>query len=242
MYCKFCGATIDDNSTYCTVCGKNLVETVSRSQSSSNVNTQPIANIPKGIYIDGYEYTPTVFVVQAIAEAVLSIFAFYFFISSITEPWYSDLFDIFERDTLKIGSIIFLVLGVIGFMYSIVLYNRGKGVYYNIYENRIQGRGTVAELSFSKSDFDLSYQEIVNVATQARVVMITGNNMTYRIIAKSSDDAIRVQSLIYGKKNNPVKRQPNTYVTQKAKEWVCPNCGKENQSYVGTCGCGTRKP
>ena len=24
-------------------------------------------------------------------------------------------------------------------------------------------------------------------------------------------------------------------------KWYCPNCGKENQSYVGTCGCGTRK-
>ncbi len=25
-------------------------------------------------------------------------------------------------------------------------------------------------------------------------------------------------------------------------KWYCPTCGKENQSYVGTCGCGTRKP
>ena len=25
-------------------------------------------------------------------------------------------------------------------------------------------------------------------------------------------------------------------------EWKCPNCGKVNQNYVGTCGCGTLKP
>ena len=25
-------------------------------------------------------------------------------------------------------------------------------------------------------------------------------------------------------------------------KWYCPVCGKENQGYVGTCGCGTRKP
>ena len=25
-------------------------------------------------------------------------------------------------------------------------------------------------------------------------------------------------------------------------QWYCPNCGKPNQDYVGTCGCGTRKP
>ncbi len=25
-------------------------------------------------------------------------------------------------------------------------------------------------------------------------------------------------------------------------EWICPNCGKINQNYVGSCGCGTTKP
>lgn len=25
-------------------------------------------------------------------------------------------------------------------------------------------------------------------------------------------------------------------------EWKCPKCGRINQNYVGTCGCGTRKP
>lgn len=27
-----------------------------------------------------------------------------------------------------------------------------------------------------------------------------------------------------------------------ADEWRCPGCGKINKNYVGTCGCGTRKP
>jgi uncharacterized paraquat-inducible protein A len=34
------------------------------------------------------------------------------------------------------------------------------------------------------------------------------------------------------------KKQPY----QVSGEWVCPNCGRKNQNYVGTCGCGTRKP
>ena len=25
-------------------------------------------------------------------------------------------------------------------------------------------------------------------------------------------------------------------------EWKCPNCGKVNQNYIGTCGCGQQKP
>ncbi len=24
--------------------------------------------------------------------------------------------------------------------------------------------------------------------------------------------------------------------------WICPKCGKKNHNYIGTCGCGTRKP
>lgn len=27
-----------------------------------------------------------------------------------------------------------------------------------------------------------------------------------------------------------------------ANEWKCPNCGKINQNYVGSCGCGQTKP
>ena len=27
-----------------------------------------------------------------------------------------------------------------------------------------------------------------------------------------------------------------------ANEWQCPSCGRVNQNYVGTCGCGTVKP
>lgn len=31
-------------------------------------------------------------------------------------------------------------------------------------------------------------------------------------------------------------------VTQSTNSWICPKCGKINQNYVGTCGCGETKP
>ena len=37
-------------------------------------------------------------------------------------------------------------------------------------------------------------------------------------------------------KNAKPEREPG------ANEWKCPNCGKINQNYVGTCGCGAAKP
>ncbi|MBQ9514575.1 MAG: hypothetical protein IJR57_00555 [Ruminococcus sp.] len=38
------------------------------------------------------------------------------------------------------------------------------------------------------------------------------------------------------KKPEIPEREPEAY------EWKCPNCGKINQNYVGTCGCGASKP
>lgn len=31
-------------------------------------------------------------------------------------------------------------------------------------------------------------------------------------------------------------------VTPSNDEWKCPNCGKINQNYTGTCGCGQQRP
>lgn len=38
-----------------------------------------------------------------------------------------------------------------------------------------------------------------------------------------------------------VSMKQNGYIANSG-FWVCPKCGKENANYVGTCGCGERKP
>ena len=34
----------------------------------------------------------------------------------------------------------------------------------------------------------------------------------------------------------------NKKETKTSNVWICPKCGRENQNYVGTCGCGEVKP
>ena len=41
------------------------------------------------------------------------------------------------------------------------------------------------------------------------------------------------------KENNQNKTYNQTLNTN---EWICPKCGRTNQNYVGTCGCGEVKP
>ena len=38
------------------------------------------------------------------------------------------------------------------------------------------------------------------------------------------------------------QREPEPEREPEAHEWKCPSCGKINQNYVGTCGCGAAKP
>lgn len=38
------------------------------------------------------------------------------------------------------------------------------------------------------------------------------------------------------------KRYAKSSYNDVTAQWKCPNCGKLNASYVGTCGCGTRRP
>jgi hypothetical protein len=39
-----------------------------------------------------------------------------------------------------------------------------------------------------------------------------------------------------------LKKDFNENRTPSHNEWKCPNCGKINANYVGSCGCGTKKP
>ncbi len=44
-------------------------------------------------------------------------------------------------------------------------------------------------------------------------------------------------------KDAPSTRSGSRYVANPGSgEWICPECGKTNQGYVGTCGCGGKKP
>lgn len=62
--------------------------------------------------------------------------------------------------------------------------------------------------------------------------------IVYIVLKKSRD---RVEEYRESVREAAVNR--NLYNTQNPqKKWVCPNCGQENASYIGTCSCGTQKP
>lgn len=50
-------------------------------------------------------------------------------------------------------------------------------------------------------------------------------------IKKSIDDCLHQKSVSSASPVSPI-----------GNEWKCPKCGRINQSYVGSCGCGEQKP
>lgn len=73
-------------------------------------------------------------------------------------------------------------------------------------------------------DTSSSYKSLFNAATE-KMKTINSN------ISNSEEGTVD--------KSMPTAPAP-THVSDN--EWKCPNCGKVNQNYTGTCGCGQQKP
>ena len=138
------------------------------------------------------------------------------------------------KTLLKVLAYINLVLGLIG---SFVLANRfGKSIAYSyyysskvIYERNwpltlgIFGAGLLGTLVLFSILYALS--EILDAQERPY-------SAAYKMSAPSDSTNSSVE---------PASTHPVASVSS-APEWVCPKCGKHNSSYVGTCGCGERKP
>lgn len=138
------------------------------------------------------------------------------------------------KTLLKVLAYINLILGLIG---SFILANRfGKSLSYSyyysskvIYERswpltlEIFGAGLLSSLVLFSILYALS--EILD--TQERLYSIA-----YKMSASSNSMSSSVE---------PTSTHSVASVSSTS-EWVCPKCGKHNSSYVGTCGCGERKP
>lgn len=64
---------------------------------------------------------------------------------------------------------------------------------------------------------------------------VSNSNTTYKNILSAASEKVKTVTNTY-----------NTKISDKIpisnNEWKCPNCGKINQNYTGTCGCGQQKP
>ena len=99
--------------------------------------------------------------------------------------------------------------------------------YYNLF---IDGKFGTLKLSLeeSRAACDAVNKAITDINAGREVSIPTPSSTTYGLFGNNS--------------SSTAKQIPLSQHTQGIGEWRCPECGKLNQNYVGTCGCGQVKP
>ncbi|WP_294467715.1 hypothetical protein [uncultured Ruminococcus sp.] len=129
---------------------------------------------------------------------------------------------------------IFFLIGILFFILSIVVLIKIpalKKSFLCITENGIFGIGGKA-FFFATQSFTIPSDQITNVKKKGNSVVIESGGNSYQCIIQDAQGAfLRISAL-----RNSATKNDDT------KTWVCPKCGKINQNYVGSCGCGEIKP
>lgn len=152
------------------------------------------------------------------------------------------------KSLLEKQSLLYLTI-VDGISSSIGIFGAIYGLLRLIFQN--------SAISHYRYDIDAQFKVETNALLFGSIGILVGSfimGIVIRNFAKRIDDTSNstYNADIYSNKKidtKPIFSDKNTNSTSNSKhttthenEWVCPNCGSINQNYVGTCGCGTKKP
>lgn len=135
--------------------------------------------------------------------------------------------------------------GACGISYSNITAS-GDGTYFEVDYNDIR-QARWAQVSATGKQY---YNLYIDSKYGTFNLSIDDGKTASEFINKAIDD-VRVgkevefpqQKSLFG--NCDTKQKSGVPVSQRTQgigEWICPNCGKIHQNYVGTCGCGEVKP
>lgn len=78
--------------------------------------------------------------------------------------------------------------------------------------------------------------------------LVENGNAPQEFNSNTANTNISAEQQTANVSNNTTMSQPATKESEEkeaepnSNEWKCPKCGKIHQNYVGTCGCGEKKP
>lgn len=212
MYCQKCGKQIDEGSVFCQHCGAQIGNSVSDNFSNRNANLN--------------------FNVQHTERKTERI--------KSKEEFMDDYHT--KHPERMVYVVLFIILEIAATIVFIM--NVSSYIDHHRDEN-LTGMMIAAFLEIIAIIFACAIQKVNASANKAFDSYITkesrdkSNASTKWLCPKcgnSNPANIRYCSNCSCQKPNfePISAQTDV--------WQCPKCGKINQNYVGTCGCGTRKP
>lgn len=212
MYCQKCGKQIDDGSAFCQHCGAQIGNSVSDNFSNRNANLN--------------------FNVQHTERKTERI--------KSKEEFMDDYHT--KHPERMVYVVLFIILEIAATIVFIM--NVSSYIDHHRDEN-ITGMMIAAFLEIIAVIFACAIQKVNASANKAFDSYITKESRKKTNVStkwlcpkcgNSNPANIRYCSNCSCQKPNfePISAQTDV--------WQCPKCGKINQNYVGTCGCGTRKP
>lgn len=207
MYCSQCGNEVSGGGKFCPACGHNIQETGIKADRNIEIKS-----IKKGKYIDGSVSNCKPFGRFIGLDILLLVADFCLFAWLYHTPMVR-----LGDSNIKVMTVfayLLLICGCIGLFTSILGYRRIRGLYMELYENRIVGIGTVKEMSYSQVSFDLPYSAVELTAIQGSVILLTSKGVTCRIavesFSKASDLKYCIDSRIHAGSNEDFSKKAET--------------------------------
>lgn len=83
----------------------------------------------------------------------------------------------------------------------------------------------------------------IGVSIGASIALSIGKKKIIEYFSDTSSVVNHNSTYMTTPSTSPIFKDSNTPIVKPSgDEWKCPKCGKINQKYVGTCGCGQLKP
>lgn len=183
MYCKYCGAQISDNAVICPNCMNRVGETETAYGTNSQHNINNSINFSTNNEIPIAEHSTTGFAVCMILFFVILLVIIY---------------SIIERSHPTYLNLLFIPI----FILFIVLLTKDYGIYFKLYNNRLEAR-LISKETKKKEVYIFSLNEIQAVSVQNRLILFTAKNNHYNIVAKDKEQAQLVKSILE-KNQNPI--------------------------------------
>ncbi len=244
MFCEECGSQIRQGAKFCQKCGKSVnYSKTNTSQNYIDNHADKQTDIRHSHVITSYSgKTETVGFLgfQIFCLFTLIIFGFVFMLNDNLHRSLFNNLNSSERTFIQVGIWILITVDFFTAIFKIA-----KAVAINSTSLFITKQGVFGkaakETYTAVEEFTLSYDDINYVNIQSDLLTLNTNSGNYKMLINNAQNAA---DSIWDGKNQISSGTSNGFVGFRdniscdTDTWCCPDCGKQNNNYVGTCGCG----
>ncbi len=239
MFCDNCGKQIRSAAKFCSFCGHKVEDQPGRTEVIEDpFNMEDVRNSRVIKSYGGGSSTDSFLIFQLVLLVALILLGIVFMTNeSMNRPIFrslsssqEDIFRVLIWCLITIDGIIFIIKALkLGAIKSTQLCITRSGIY-----------GKAAKENYlSVEEFTICFSELHQVSVNSGVLEILSSQGKYKLLLDGAENAAdSIREMKYGTVRGMFPNQTN--VPQNS--WICPDCGKINYNYVGTCGCGHSRP